>query len=386
MRHLASLLLILICVITMPQIGQAQDRATVEILDIEGSFPDLQIQFRVLDEYGRPVADLREDQVSIIEAEISEQSLRELQPINIADQSVVGATIGIVFDRQIPVADPATETDAEPQPDEALTALVQFLLAEPMDGTERPEEALALFVPRDDPRIPRQPPELGGFTDDINALLRQIETQDRQPAAADLLPTIIAAIDTTAAEAQRRGSNALLLVISDGNGSGSETQIAEAVTRSQTMRVPILAFGVGNDAGRARAADLLSRLATPGEGRFVARPALEEIQLLRRQYTPGLEPTLYQASYRSELFDTGVAQPIQVIVTLDGGTLLTSEPVAYDIGSVLPEHIPLESVWAVLRWYLPLAGLIALLGSCLFAFLRGLQHRRTTEYYSTTLR
>lgn len=282
----------------------------------------------------------------------------------------VGATIGIVHDSSIVTNRAADPVDYVARGQELIVAFLEAGRAAAPDDPE----ALGLYVPLSVPAVPGEvlsPTALALFGQDRNAVINVVRQQPPRARKTNLFDSIRVAVGATAVAARQRGSEAYLLLVTDGAdvaSSGSYDALLEAATSSG---VRLLILGVGPEAAVARGEAALKTMAESTGGAYLARPEPAQVQeLYRATVIPTLQ-TAYTLTYRTDLLDDGAPHYLTVGLAGDAATESTPIPLPHFTGDADGELRPLG---AALQGYalraLPVAVLVSLLCTALLVLIR----------------
>ena len=401
MRSLPFVALILI--VCLPAFVAAQGASQVQLevhaLKIDGRA--VEVLFNVADQAtGRNLQGLNSDNVKLLEdgtAIAPEIKLVEsrtdaanpmstviaLQPSNgvgviggstAITLSVVGATIGIVFD-----ASKLTNTAGDPTDYVAKgrELIVTFLDAGRPTAASNPE-ALGLFLPLTVPAVSGEqirPTALPGFGQDRNAVINVLNQMAPRTGKTNVFDTLSLAVSATADAAAKRGTDAYVLVITDGGDSTSvgsyDALVAEAVAR----KVRLLILGVGPLKRLAGNAAVLTTLATKTGGAYLGNPDKAAIEDFYRSNVSVTGQSAYTLRYTTNLIDDGASHTLVIRIT--GAATGESKPISlglqgsggtFDLGNAMRGY----AMRAI-----PLAIIISLALTGLLLFLRRIGERGT---------
>lgn len=377
-HHMRWLALVLATLATLLPRGaaRAQSDVSVHLCDTPSGFPTIEFCVRVRDAAGRDVLSLGPGQIQVIEdgaagPPVAELRLRDAREADAAGNLAMrdglveplydtGATLGVVFD--MPAVLGAERVGL------ARQATEQFLLQAGGLAPFNPE-AIGLYLPIAQPDEQVMPAITGadpdGFTQDANAVINHLRTmQPRAGKATSLYAAIQRAVEDTTRVAQRRGSAAAVLVVSDGGDRISGETFNAIIGRANGVGVRIVAFDYRNDGSFQ-----LNQLAGSTDGAYRQRPDDAAARDAFAQVVAATPAGLYSVRYKTALRNDGRPHRFAIRVTLPEGEA-TSETV--EVSFDQPEVTPFPPLWSVLlRQYLLIALPVLLLASLLLVLITG---------------
>ncbi len=363
---------------------EAQSPIKVDVRAVALRFPDITVDFRVKDGGGRDVIGLEERSIQIIEDgttiitnfKLERQTADITSPerrLNLSDGKkseeiyATGATIGVVFDATTLLND--AKNNEHDYLVEGRHAIEQFLLQTGVQAPRDPE-AISLFIPTSSPDQEVQPADLAEFTQDRNAVINYLRAMPARTGKTNLYDVIQQAVETTARVARQRGSEPLVLVVSDGGDAISKDSFDRTISQAQANMVKLVTFGIGADKNLAEGGFRLAQLAKTTGGLYLQRPDDAAVSDAFRKTVVAASAALYTARYSTALLDDGRKHHFVVQVTLPDGQA-TSQPVEFttlldadDVSQVIPLGV-------LLRQYLVIAVPVALLVSLLIVMMMG---------------
>lgn len=314
--------------------AQSQGCRGIEIHAAQMEFPNVVIQFSVCDatgnrivgidrsairltEDGRPVADFDLESI-VVDAQtpIRSVALNNGETLTLA---TTGASIGIVFDATQLLN--GSGAQARNSIGEGRAAIEAFLLEEgepPPPRTRSPGnmEHIGLFIPADQPDQSLRPETLPEFTGDryavINTLRQSLPIRQRKTSLNAAIQT---AIEATARDAQQRGAEAAVLVVSDGGDALTGDSFTALIAQAQQRRVRIVAFGVGTDKALQSNGFRLKQLAEATGGVYLERPDASAAGDAFLRIAEPRPAALYVVRYNSQIIDDGKQHSLVLEVT-----------------------------------------------------------------------
>jgi hypothetical protein len=303
------------------------------------------IQFSICDANGVAISTVQPSAVRLIEDEqvvlnpvfqtfLADQ--REPIQVSLANGgstvlSAVGASIGIVFDATQLLN--GSGTDVRDNIGAGRVVIEAFLL-EPGDPPPvrtvalGDPERVGLFIPTDQPDQSLRPNDLPDFTADRYAVVNTLRVGlPIRQGKTNLFAAVQAAIEATARDAQRRGAQAIVVVVSDGGDAISGDALNTIVARAVQAQVKILAIGVGSDRALQTNGFRLQQLAEATGGRYLQRPSEQAVAELFTQFVTAQPVAMYEVSYETAVLDDGRAHSVRLEVTTANGTLTYAMPV-----------------------------------------------------------
>jgi hypothetical protein len=381
-RSLLVFVLTGLCLAGMPlfQVA-AQTTATVEIVGGSFSqFPDYTIHFRVQDAVGYDVLDLSEDDITILEDDMPISTDKTLT-VKVADSTTpsltltlsndreyplytTGATIGIVFD-----ATTLLNADSDVDYVQAGREMIEQFLSHTGQQAPLNPEALSLFLPMDQPGQQMQPEQFVGFTQDRNALINYLNHEMQlRSGATNLYAAVQQAVQETAWVTRRRGSQAVVLVVSDGGDKISSDAVNETIRIAKEEGVSIVTFGMKPENASTPRSFQLPQLALLSGGMYQANPDAATIEQVYAETVHATPAALYTLQYQTTMPDDGETHAFELQVTLPGGQTITSETLAVVPGRNLQAQEILPANRILQRYFL-LATPIAVLIPAVFILL-----------------
>lgn len=390
MKRLYALIGILFVAALLAPSASAQSAGCrgLEVHAAQVRFPEITIQFSVCDatgnriagidrsairltEDGRPVADFELETI-VADAQTPVQSVL-LSNNNPFVLTATGASIGIVFDAtQLLNGSGARTRDSI---GEGRAAIEAFLLEEgdpPPVRTRSPGnmEHVGLFIPADQPDQSLRPETLPDFTQDRYAVINTLrQSLPIRKGKTSLNAAIQAAIEATARDAQQRGAEAAVLVVSDGGDALTGETFNALIAQAQQRKVRIVAFGVGTDRALQNNGFRLKQLADATGGIYLERPSASEAGNAFLRIIEPRPAALYSVRYATRIIDDGKQHSLVLEVTAPDRVL--SYPIPLTLSSV-DSGIRLTPLGdALLRQYFAFAVPIALLLSLFLTLISG---------------
>jgi hypothetical protein len=202
-----------------------------------------------------------------------------------------------------------------------------------------------------------------------------VNQQQPRRGRTNLLDTVGLAIKSSAAAAAQHGSNAYVLIVSDGGDSASSGSFDALVREASERGVRLLILGVGPERTIAANEPLLKTLAASSGGNYLARPTPEQVQDLYRQSVALTPQSAYTLRYTTALLDDGRQHTL--LVRLAGPLPAESESLQLPPANLIPpKQLAPPALGAALRAYairaLPLAVVLSLALTALLAAIRRL--------------
>ncbi|ABU58211.1 VWA domain-containing protein [Roseiflexus castenholzii] len=390
MRRLFALCAILgmLTLLTPSAYAQSQGCRGIEVHAAQMEFPNVVVQFSVCDaagnriagidrsairltEDGRPVADF--DMESIVaDAQTPVQSVALSNGGASFMLTTTGASIGIVFDATQLLN--GSGAQARNSIGEGRAAIEAFLLEEgepPPPRTRSPGniEHIGLFIPVDQPDQSLQPETLPAFTQDryavINTLRQSLPIRQKKTS---LNAAIQSAIEATARDAQQRGAEAAVLVVSDGGDALTGDTFTALIAQAQQRRVRIVAFGFGTDKALQSNGFRLKQLAEATGGIYLERPNARAAGDAFLRVAEPRPAALYRVRYSTQIIDDGKPHSLELEVNAPD-RLIYQFPLTYAGADSGIRLTPLGD--ALLRQYFVFAVPIALFLSLFLTLISG---------------
>ncbi|NTV62844.1 MAG: VWA domain-containing protein [Oscillochloris sp.] len=284
------------------------------------------------------------------------------------DLSVVGATIGIVFDA-------STLTNVAGDPTDYVARgrqlLVSFLDAGRTTAAANPE-AIGLFLPLSVPAVSGEqirPADLPGFGQDRNAVINVLNRMSPRTGKTNVFDTLSVAVGATADAAAQRGTDAYVLVVTDGGDSTSMGSYDALVAEALERKVRLLILGVGPQKRLAANASALTTLATKTGGAYLGNPEPTAIQDFYLTNVGVTGQSAYTLRYTSSLIEDGKSH--HLVIQLTGPTSGSSEPIPLGITSGQSKaHDLSQALRTYALWAIPMAIVLSLVLTGLLALLQ----------------
>lgn len=285
--------------------------------------------------------------------------------------SVVGATIGLVYD-----ASKLTNVARDPidYVGRGRELLVEFLNAGRPIAASNPE-SLGLFLPLSVPAINGEqirPESLPDFGQDRNAVINGLNQLQPRPGKTNIFDTLSVAVSATADAAASRGTDAYVLVVTDGGDSTSVGSYDALVADALARKVKLLIFGVGPQKRLATNAAALTTLAAKTGGAYVGNPdnaAAKDFYLANVSVTG---QSAYILSYTTDLIDDGA--PHNLVIRVDGSATGESDAIPVEPGAATGAASGPLDLGTALRGYamraIPLAIVVSIALTGLLVLLR----------------
>ncbi len=319
--------------------GVPQATVTTYAMKIDGQH--IEVLFRVADRAsGRDIQNLKPADVTLSEdgaavagrADLHEERADNAQPtrlIALDDPSgatlikgstpvtltVAGATIGVVYDVSTLTNTASDKTNYIERGRMLIEALLEA------GRTQAPEnpEAIGLFFPLSVPAVSGQeirPKDLAGFVQDRNAVINALRQQAPRTTKTNVFDTLAVAIGMTADEASHRGTDAYVLLVTDGGDSASVGSYDALVSAATSRGVKLLILGVGPQKRLAANAAALTTLAGRSGGAFLPNPDAGAVQNLYRSSVVPTGQSAYVVSYTTTLIDDD--KPHSLVIQVSG--------------------------------------------------------------------
>lgn len=292
------------------------------------------------------------------------------------DLSVIGATIGIVYDASQLTNAAHDTTDYVGRGRELLVA---FLNAGRPIADKNPEW-LGLFLPLSVPAVSGEqirPDGLSDFGQDRNAVINVLNQLKPRAGKTNLFDTLSVAVGATADAAAKRGTDAYVLVVTDGGDTTSvgsyDALVADAIAR----KVTLLIFGVGPQKRLAINAAALTTLATKTGGAYLGNPADAAIPEFYLSNVSITGQSAYTLSYTTDLIDDG--EKHNLVIRVEGASTGESDaiPLVLRGGGNALDLSPALRGYATKA--IPLAIVLSVALTGLLIFLRRLSEGRSSS-------
>jgi hypothetical protein len=246
--------------------------------------------------------------------------------------SVVGSTIGIVYDASTLINAPGDSTNYVEQ---GRTLIEAFLEAGRPVASANPEN-IGLFLPLSVPAVEGEsirPAELAEFSQDRNAAINVLRQMAPRESKTNVFDTIAVAVRDTAETAARRGTDAYVLVVTDGGDSASAGSFDALIDEANQRGVRLLVLGMGPADRLAANAATLTTLAERTGGAYLGNPPVKDVQSFYNDAVAVTGQSAYLLQYETTLLDDGEEHFLTIEV--DGVASGRSEaiPLFVDIGS-----------------------------------------------------
>jgi len=355
MRSLSTAILAIgLALLPLGVFAQGIPRANVESYGLRITGRTVEVLFRVTDRAsGRDIRGLQASDITLLEdgaplaaaSELLEEQSDPAQsrvvdlgpsavagsaPVNL---SVVGGTIGIVYDSSLLTNAPGDPTNYV----ERGRVLIEALLEAGRPVAQDNPEALGLFFPLSVPGVPSEtirPQALPGFVQDRNAAINLLRQQAPRAGKTNVLDTLAVAVRATAEEAGRRGTDAYVLLVTDGGDSASVGSYDALVADASALGVKLLIVGVGPEGRLAGNAPALTTLAEKTGGAYVGNPEPVAVQQLYRSLVQVTGQSAYIVRYSTALLDDGKSH--QLIMQVRGPAEGQSAPIPIAPGGGAP--------------------------------------------------
>ncbi|GIV90515.1 MAG: hypothetical protein KatS3mg055_3033 [Chloroflexus sp.] len=322
------------------------------------------MQFSVCDTNGVPINTVTGNAIRLVEDGqiVSDVNFQQrvadqttpVQAVPLVDGTAVslnaiGASIGIVFDATQLLN--GTGTNVQDNIGAGRVAIEAFLLQAgdpPPPRTVAPgnPERIGLFIPADQPGQLLQPNDLPGFTTDRYAVVNtlRIGLPIRQ-GKTNLFAAVQAALQATVRDAQQRGGQAIVMVVSDGGDLLTSDAFNTLVNQAVQQNVRILAIGVGGDQALQKNGFRLQQLAESTGGAYMQRPSEQDVGQLFERFVTAQPVTVYEVSYDTAVIDDGRPHQVVLEVTTTNGNFNYTMPITAGSGATTTQ---LRPVWDVL--------------------------------------
>jgi hypothetical protein len=358
---------------------QAQSAGfVVEVTDEQESNRSVTVQMRVIDpatrqEVGgiseRDITIMQDGQVLNTQMRLESRTTNALDP---ATQSVPyngsqnliasGATIGIVADLSTALNRNANGADYIA---EIRAAAEQWIK---LGGPVAPgdPERIGLFIPRSQNAQALQPAGIDSFEFDHNKVISALRQEPPRDGATDLYDALLAAIEATSAEAQRRGTPAYVVVFSDGTVTNrTDDPSGLVLQKAAAGHAAVIGVGIGNPASLERDINRLPKIADATGGRYIQVAPAEREAALAQAYADLIIPvnrTAYTLTFLHTAPLDNEIHTFQIKINRDGQDWVgPTLPIPFGAAAAVPTE-PLPYV-AVQKWYLlrtlPLAIIVA---------------------------
>ncbi len=390
MKRLCILCIALSLVLPASLAGaQSQDRCSgLNVHSVRFQFPKVEMVFSVCDDTGNRIAGLDRSAIRLTEdgkpvsgftmETVVADAQTPTQSVVLPDGSMLtltatSASIGIVFD-----ATQLLNGSGQQRRDsiaEGRAAIEAFLLESgdpPPPRTRSPGniERVGLFIPADQPDQSLRPESLPDFTQDRYAVINTLrQNLPERQGKTSLIAAIQAAIDATARDAQQRGAEAVVLVVSDGGDALTGDTFNGLVAQANQQKVKIAAFGVGTDRALQSNGFRLKQLAEATGGVYIERPSATDAGNAFMRVVALRENAAYRVQYDTSIIDDGRQHPVVLEVTTPNGVRTYSFSLTYESPADNVSFAPLGNV--LLRRYFMFAIPIALLFSLFLTLLSG---------------
>lgn len=386
-------------VLLMPMLVHAQDgpQANINTYGLKFDERTIEVLFRVADpKSGRDIQGIQPRDVKLLEdnvplaaqIELVETQADATNPARIVgledspsgakpvegskpvDLGVVGATIGIVYDASqlTNVAGDSTDYVAR-----GRDLIMAFLEAGRPIAPKNPE-AIGLFLPLSVPAVGGEQirsDNLPSFGQDRNAVINTLNQLQPRAGKTNLFDTISVAVGATADAAAQRGTEAYLLVVTDGGDSTSVGSYDALVTEATAREVKLIILGVGPQQRIATNAAALTTLAAKTEGAYEGNPDIATVQNIYQATVNVVGQSAYLLRYTTDLVDDG--KPHNLIIRIEGLANGESAPIpidpsngggstiAFQLGPILQSYA-LRAVPLTIVLSLILTGLLVFFG------------------------
>lgn len=376
----------------IPPLIQSQLGEVTILRSSAAQFPIIAANLRIRDRHGQDVTELGKQDIQVIEegvpitnTTVLLQSTTSITPslhvtlvaaapdlpleITLTSPS---AAIGIVFD-----STELLNTQQHKYTEDGRTAIERFLLSPTPDNlsaprTKSPEnpEVFSLYIPvaKSDQEV--QPGQFAGFTADRNSVINYLRGMQPRLGTTNLYDAVLKAVQDTAAVARKRGSAAVVLIVSDGSDTGalSDDTLREVRRQANDNQVKIVAFGFGKALNTPGHGDRLLQLASSTAGVYKPYPAEPDIIDAFKAVVSATPASIYILQYHSQSFDDGKPHTFVVRVKLADG-FVESDKVSFSIAGGANGLPPLEQI--LLRRYVLIAIPLALLISFMLMLIAG---------------
>jgi hypothetical protein len=252
--------------------------------------------------------------------------------------SAVGATIGIVYDA-------STLLNAAGDPvnylENGRMAIEAFLEAGRATAPRNPE-SIGLFIPLSVPAISGEtlrPAELPEFVQDRNAVINTLRVQQPRSGRTNIFDTLAVALRATAEAAAARGTNAYVVLVTDGGDSASVGSYDALVNDAAALGVTLIIFGVGPEQRLANNAAALTTLASKTGGVYVGNPNPGAVQEVYRNHVEVTGQSAYVLRYTTDLLDDGKDHQLVIQVRGVGNGQSLPLPIRIRIGDPDPVEL-----------------------------------------------
>lgn len=383
-----TLIAALVLALLVPALAAAQGAPQAEIdsysLKIDGR--SIEVLFKVVDRdtkrdiHGVEERDLKllEDDVAInaplelsafstdaanpmrdVALQTSPDGVAPVEGSNPIALSVVGATIGIVFDA-------STLTNASGDPTDYVgrgrELLVSFLEAGRTIAASDPEE-IGLFVPLSVPEVSGEqirPAALPGFGQDRNAVINVLNQMSPRDGKTNLFDTLSVAVGATADRAAERGTDAYVLVVTDGGDSTSMGSYDALLAEATERRVRLLILGVGPQKRLSANAGGLTTLAARTGGAYLGNPDAAAIADFYHTNVDVTGQSAYILRYTTSLIEDG--KPHHLVIQVSGPASGASAPIPIAITAPPASAGDMsQALRGYALWAIPLAIVVSLL-------------------------
>lgn len=349
--------------------GMRIDGRTIEVLfrvtdRVSGrDIQNLQPSDITLMEDGAPVVaaiELREEQSDPAQERVIDLGVSAVNGSTSVNLNVVGATIGVVYDASLLTNAPGDPVNYVEQG----RVLLEALLEAGRSVAPRNPEALGLFFPLSVPAVGDEairPTSLPDFVQDRNAVINALRQQAPRQGKTNVFDTLAVAVRATAEEASRRGTDAYVVLVTDGGDTASAGSYDALVADTSALGVKLLILGVGPEGRLANNAPALTTLASKTGGAYVGNPDPGVVQALYRNHVQVTGQSAYIVRYTTSLIDDGKSH--QLVIGVRGPREGQSAPFPIGVTVLAPtDGIALGSA---LQGYalraIPLAIIVSLL-------------------------
>jgi len=246
--------------------------------------------------------------------------------------SVVGSTIGIVYDASTLINAAGDSTNYVEQ---GRTLIEAFLEAGRPVAPANPEN-IGLFLPLSVPTVEGEairPAELADFSQDRNAAINVLRQMAPRESKTNVFDTIAVAVRSTAEAAARRGTDAYVLVVSDGGDSASAGSFDALINEANQRGVRLLVLGIGPADRLAGNAATLTTLAERTGGAYLGNPAVKDVQKFYNNAVTVTGQSAYLLHYETALLDDGEEHFLTIEVDGVASGRSNKIPLFVDIGS-----------------------------------------------------
>lgn len=297
-----------------------------------------------------------------------------------------GATVGIVVDLSTALNQDSAGVDYV---NEIKQATEQWINAGGPIALGDPER-IGLFIPRASNSQALRPTSLKGFEFDHNLVITAVRNEPPRDGATDLYDAILAAIEATASEAQKRGTSAYVVVFSDGTITNrTDDPSALVLQKAAQNNTAIIAIGIGKPSSLESDINRLPKIGEPSGGRYLQIDAGQREAAMKQAYTDLILPvnrTAYTLSFQHTAPLDDQVHTFQIKVNRNGQDW-ASPTLPIPTGPLPPDCViqgcPPLPYATVQQWYLWRALPLAIIVASIATFFAWLGRRKPTRIEPT---